>query len=122
MKNENTCIRVYADQQQIASCKEELQENAQAIERISRILALAGNEVRLKILYMLSRENELCPCDLSDILEMSMPAVSQHLRKMKDARVIISRRAGQTMFYSLENEASIFLTPIFEQITKNEIV
>ncbi len=122
MKNENTCIRVYADQQQIASCKEELQENAQAIERISGILALAGNEVRLKILYMLSRENELCPCDLSDILEMSMPAVSQHLRKMKDARVIISRRAGQTMFYSLENEASIFLTPIFEQITKNEIV
>ncbi len=122
MKNENSCIRVYADQQQIASCKEELQENAQAIERISGILALAGNEVRLKILYMLSRENELCPCDLSDILEMSMPAVSQHLRKMKDARVIISRRAGQTMFYSLENEASIFLTPIFEQITKNEIV
>lgn len=122
MKNDNTCIRVYADQQQIASCKEELQENAQTIERISGILALTGNEVRLKILYMLSRENELCPCDLSDILEMSMPAVSQHLRKMKDARVIISRRAGQTIFYSLENEASIFLIPIFEQITKNEIV
>lgn len=121
MKNDNTCIRVYADQQQIASCKEELQENAQTIERISGILALTGNEVRLKILYMLSRENELCPCDLSDILEMSMPAVSQHLRKMKDARVIISRRAGQTIFYSLENEASVFLIPIFEQITKNEI-
>jgi DNA-binding transcriptional ArsR family regulator len=34
---------------------------------LSDILALAGNEVRLKILYLLEEEKELCPCDLADI-------------------------------------------------------
>ncbi|MFD2100850.1 MULTISPECIES: ArsR family transcriptional regulator [Flavobacteriaceae] len=35
------------------------------------MLALAGNETRLKILFWLNEEGELCPCDFADILEMS---------------------------------------------------
>lgn len=87
MENKDSCIRVYADIVQIDKCRETLQTNKIAFGQLSSLLALAGNEVRLKILFLLEEENELCPCDLSDILGMSIPAVSQHLRKLKDGNV-----------------------------------
>lgn len=80
---------------------------------------MAGNEVRLKILYLLEEEGELCPCDLSDILGMSIPAVSQHLRKLKDANVVQTRKEGQTIFYSLKGEHLSIIRPLFEHIFVN---
>jgi DNA-binding transcriptional ArsR family regulator len=83
---------------------------------LSRVLELAGNEVRLKILYLLHTEGELCPCDLSDILELSVPAVSQHLRKLKDGNVIKFRKEGQTIYYSLRDDHLEILRPFFKWI------
>ncbi len=102
MENNQSCIRVFADKVQIDNCREILQANDKAFGQLSGLLALAGNEVRLKILFLLEEENELCPCDLSDILGMSIPAISQHLRKLKDGNIIEGRREGQTIFYSLK--------------------
>ncbi len=65
------------------NCRRTVETNAEAFRKLSRSLALAGSEVRLKILFLLEEEKELCPCDLSDILGMSTPAISQHLRKLK---------------------------------------
>ena len=101
MENNQSCTRLFADKVQIDNCREILQTNEKAFGELSRLLSLAGNEVRLKILFLLEVENELCPCDLSDILGMSLPAISQHLRKLKDGNLIKSRREGQTIFYSL---------------------
>jgi len=77
---------------------------------------LAGNEVRLKIIYLLEEEKELCPCDLSDILSMSIPAVSQHLRKLKDGNIVQTRKEGQTIYYSLTQENLKILKPFFKHI------
>lgn len=110
------CIRVYADQRQISNCIKKLQENALAFSQLSKVLALSGNEVRLKILYLLEEEQELCPCDLSDMLGMSIPAVSQHLRKLKDGQVIDSKRVGQTIFYFLKKEHLKILKPFFQYV------
>ncbi len=120
MKNkERTCIRLFADQEQIAHGKEMLARNQKAFEQLSRLLALTGNEVRLKILFLLEEESELCPCDLSDILGMSVPAVSQHLRKMKDSGLVQSRREGQTIFYSLRKEHLALLKPLFQHLVQH---
>lgn len=116
MENKQSCIRVYANQIQINECREKLQSNEQSFDQLSSLLALAGNEVRLKIMFLLEEENELCPCDLADILEMSIPAISQHLRKMKDGGVIEARRSGQTIFYSLKTEHLNLLKPFFKII------
>ena len=105
------CIRIYADKVQINECKKKLRDNTVSFSRLSKVLELAGNEVRLKILYLLEEEDHLCPCDLSDILGMSIPAVSQHLRKLKDGDVIESRREGQTIYYSLKEEHLKILKP-----------
>lgn len=116
MDNNQTCIRVLADKNQINACKNKLHNNNYAFGQLSGLLALAGNEVRLKIMFLLEEENELCPCDLADILEMSIPAISQHLRKMKDGNVIEARRSGQTIFYSLKSEQLQILQPFFKYI------
>lgn len=115
------CIRVFADQTQIIECKSKLKANALPFSQLSKVLELAGNEVRLKILYLLEEENELCPCDISDILGMSIPAVSQHLRKLKDGNIIESRRDGQTIYYSLMEEHLKVLKPFFKYIHQKNI-
>lgn len=117
----NTCIRVYADQRQIDHCREKLQENAFTFSQLGKVLNLAGNEVRLKILYLLEEEQELCPCDLSDMLGMSIPAVSQHLRKLKDGQIIDSKRVAQTIFYFLKKEHLKILKPFFKYINQQDL-
>ena len=120
MENNQTCSRIFADETQINECKKLLQTNVVAIEQLSNLLALAGNEVRLKILFLLEEEKELCPCDISDILEMSIPAISQHLRKMKDGNVLQTRRSGQTIYYSLKTEHLNLLRPLFQHIVNEK--
>ncbi|OJV17278.1 MAG: transcriptional regulator [Dyadobacter sp. 50-39] len=119
MESNDTCIRVLADPNQIKECKQLLQANQVIFTGLSNILALAGNEVRLKILFLLEEEGELCPCDLADILSMSIPAISQHLRKMKDGRIIKARKVAQTIFYSIEPKHLELLKPLFSHITES---
>ena len=114
--NYNTCIRIYADQEQINNCKGKLKTAQKSFASLSNILALAGNEARLKIVYLLEEEKELCPCDLADILGMSIPAVSQHLRKLKDGNVVATKKEGQTIYYSLTQENLKILKPFFKHI------
>ena len=112
------CIRLFADKAQLTECQKKLKKNAASLTQLSKVLELAGNEVRLKILYLLEEEDQLCPCDLSDILGMSIPAVSQHLRKLKDGNIIEARRNGQTIYYSLNEEHVKILKPFFKYINQ----
>ncbi len=114
--NDNTCIRQFADLEQINNCKGKLKAAQKSFGSLSNILALAGNEMRLKIIYLLEEERELCPCDLADILGMSIPAVSQHLRKLKDGNIVETRKEGQTIYYSLTQENLKILKPFFKHI------
>ena len=118
MKLELSCIRNDADLEQITKCKDTLESNSANFNSMSKMLSIVGNEVRLKILFLLYIEGELCPCDLADILEMSVPAISQHLRKIKDSGFIIYRREGQTLYYTLVDKEINILTNIFETIGK----
>lgn len=121
MENQDiSCQRILANHVQIHNCKENLQLADESFSNLSQVLSLAGNEVRLKILFLLDKESELCPCDLSDILEMSVPAISQHLRKLKDANIIQFRKEGQTIFYSLKANHFSIVKPLFEHIKQIE--
>ncbi|MAU70950.1 MAG: transcriptional regulator [Pseudozobellia sp.] len=122
MALELSCTRAEADQKQLMRCRETLGTNSEAIVEISKVLALAGNETRLRILFLLNEEGELCPCDFADILEMSVPAISQHIRKMKDVGLITSRREGQTLYYSLVQNHNEVLDNVFTKIQKNKKV
>ena len=118
----NTCIRVLADVNQIKECREKIKRVDESVDVVANALALAGNGARLKILFLLQEEGQLCPCDLSDILGMSVSAISQHLRKLKDGKIIEFKKTGQTIFYSVTSDYSEILKPIFKLITNNKVL
>ena len=116
------CIREVADLNQINRCIDALNEVEGSVDRLVNILKLAANDARLKILYLLSMEDRLCPCDLGDILDMSIPAVSQHLRKLKDRKLVETEREGRLIFYSLNPLFKEILSPNFNQIKDNNLL
>tara|TARA_R110000868_G_scaffold64085_2_gene192839 strand:+ start:4279 stop:4650 length:372 start_codon:yes stop_codon:yes gene_type:complete len=116
MKLEITCTRAEANHKQLQNCMTTIENMEGSFQRISKLLSISSNAVRLKILYLLNMEHELCPCDLADVLKMSVPAVSQHIRKIKDAGIITSRRDGQTLYYSLNEDDTEILNIIFKSI------
>lgn len=76
------------------------------INKLESVLKILGDKTRLTILSKL-KDNELCVCDLVENLSISQPAVSQHLRKMKDLEIIVEERRGQWTYYKI-NENSLF--------------
>ncbi|MDT0647078.1 winged helix-turn-helix transcriptional regulator [Salinimicrobium sp. CDJ15-81-2] len=116
MKLEIICTRAEANHTQLLNCQATIESLDNGFQQMTKLLSIAGNEVRLKILFLLNMEKELCPCDIADILKMSMPAISQHIRKIKDAGFIVSRREGQTLYYSLVNSETQVLDNILSSI------
>ena len=117
-----SCIRQQADIKQINRCKDRVSELNGSFDYLSNGLELAGNNVRLKILFLLYEEKQLCVCDLSDILGMTISAISQHLRKLKDRKLIETVRQAQTIFYSLTKEYEKMLKPFFKILHENKIL
>ena len=122
IKNSGTsCSRLYADPILIHNCKVQLSSAEFLVKKLSNAFSLAGNEVRFKILYLIHNEGRLCVCDLSDILEMKIPAVSQHLRKLKDGGILSNEREGQIIYYFLNKNYRDFFYPGFLTLLKKEM-
>ncbi len=108
------CIRVLADPVQIEGCKETIKQLDSQLSQITKVFNLAGNGARFIILFLLHKEGKMCPCDLSDILNISVAGVSQHLRKLKDGGLVTNKKVGQTIFYSLVEEKVVLIHAILE--------
>lgn len=59
-----------------------------------------GEPTRLKIIKMLSVQG-MCVCELSEVLDMLQPRVSQHLKILKDAELVTENKEGYFVFYTL---------------------
>lgn len=112
--------RVFADKAQIENGRDHISELEESIEKLASVFNLAGNNARLKILYLLQDKHELCVCDLSDILKMKIPAISQHLRKMKDGGIIDNEKISQTVYYHLEPEYEELIKSFFDLLNVKE--
>lgn len=80
----------------------DLRQQLLAVSGLSEVFKVLGDEVRVKILYLLSLR-ELCVCDIGAVLNMSMPAISHHLRLLKIFRLVKYRREGKMVYYSLDD-------------------
>jgi DNA-binding transcriptional ArsR family regulator len=85
-----------------------LREKVLEVAGLSEVFKVLGDETRTKIIYLLSEE-ELCVCDLAEILEMSLPAISHHLRLLKAMRLVKYRREGKQVYYSLDDDHIVSL-------------
>lgn len=66
-------------------------------------LKLLADPTRLKLLKLLLEE-ELCVCELQVLMQVSQPAVSQHLAKLRAAGLVHERPAGMWTYYRADRE------------------
>ena len=64
-----------------------------------------GHPVRLGIAIRLAETPETCACDFADVFGVSQPTVSEHLRVLRDAGLVTTRRRGTQICYSLDADA-----------------
>ncbi|MBR2869992.1 MAG: winged helix-turn-helix transcriptional regulator [Clostridia bacterium] len=70
------------------------------IEKTSKIFSLLADPTRMKIVLSLM-EGELCVYHICDIVGGKQSAVSQHLRKLKDGKILKCRKESNLVLYSL---------------------
>ncbi|HYN97025.1 MAG TPA: metalloregulator ArsR/SmtB family transcription factor [Pilimelia sp.] len=71
---------------------------------VVRLRALA-HPIRLGMLRQLAREPEVCACDLGGAFAVSQPTVSEHLRVLREAGLVRTRRQGNQICYAAEPAA-----------------
>ncbi|MEE9289326.1 MAG: metalloregulator ArsR/SmtB family transcription factor [Bacteroidota bacterium] len=98
------CVGPTFTRSEMGTIKHNLAVNA-SLPHLADLLGVVGNSVRLRIVYLLATHREMCVCDLAEILRITVSAVSQHLRKLKDKHLVQNRRNGQTIYYALTNNA-----------------
>jgi DNA-binding transcriptional ArsR family regulator len=75
----------------------------QELDRLALTYRVLGDPNRLKIVIAL-RNVEMCVCDLAAFTGLTDSAVSHQLRRLKDLALVKSRREGQIIYYSLDDD------------------
>lgn len=88
------------------------------MEQIVQIFKALGNEIRLKILIILS-ERKTCAKGISKQLNISEAAVSQHIRILKEAGIIVGVKAGYYVYYDIQECVLQELVKYIEQINED---
>jgi DNA-binding transcriptional ArsR family regulator len=73
------------------------------LERLALTYKIMGDPTRLKIILAL-RGGEMCVCDIAAFVGLSESAVSHQLRRLRELALVSSRRDGQILYYSLDDD------------------
>ncbi len=76
--------------------------NVSNFQIVADIFKQLGDTTRIRIFWLLCHCEE-CVINISAMLEMSSPAVSHHLRPLKNSGFIVSRREGKEVYYRASN-------------------
>lgn len=87
---------------EIVAQVKEVMENIEVVYALSDFFKVMGDSTRMRIMAALDNE-ELCVCDLAEVLGMTKSAVSHQLKVLKDAQLVKFRREGKNVFYTLKD-------------------
>jgi len=73
-----------------------------AYQAMADLFAVLADPTRAQVVHLLL-QRELCSCDLAAALGMSAPRISQHLRVLRAAHIVRTRREGKFVIYSLDD-------------------
>jgi ArsR family transcriptional regulator, lead/cadmium/zinc/bismuth-responsive transcriptional repressor len=114
--SDDTCDLLCLDLDAAERVRRQLPDPAALAGTVERARALA-DPTRLSVLLALEAGEELCGCDLAWILGRSQALISHHLRSLREARLVASRREARIVFYSLTVEGSTLL----EAVARSEV-
>ena len=98
----NKCDCNFIHEEVVDKVKGKMPEDEKLYD-LAELFKVFGDTTRIKILYALFEE-EMCVCDIADLLNMTQSAISHQLRVLKSARLVKFRRAGKIIYYSLDDE------------------
>lgn len=85
---------------------------------LAELYKVFGDSTRIKILYLLLVD-ELCVCDIAQMLGMKQSAISHQLRILKANKLVKNQRDGKTVFYSLaDSHVEMILSQGMEHINE----
>ena len=73
-------------------------------EDLTRLLSATSDPVRLEIIFLLDKQDLLNVGEITSNFRLSRPAISHHLRVLKDAGVVQSEKSGQEIYYWLDRK------------------
>lgn len=89
-----------------------------SIARDAARLKALGHPVRLGIAMQLAAEPETCACDFADVFGVSQPTVSEHLRVLREAGLVTTKRRGTQICYSLDPMAVLEIEGILAELAR----
>ncbi|WP_164671026.1 ArsR/SmtB family transcription factor [Virgibacillus doumboii] len=94
---EVTCIH----EDKVNRVKQQIE--SQSLESVMKVYKLLADKNRLQIAYALFIEEELCVCDLANIIGATTATTSHHLRQLHKAGIAMFRKEGKLVYYSLSD-------------------
>lgn len=102
MSKEDVCEITCVDEEKVTKVKNELtKQNTMEVSKLFKALA---DDTRVKIAYSLSVEDELCVCDVANIVGCTVATASHHLRLLRNLGLASYRKEGKLVYYSLDDE------------------
>jgi len=74
-----------------------------------------ADDSRRQILLLLKKK-EMTPSQIAEHFDFTFPAVSTHLRVLKDANLVIEQKEGKNRYYSLNHKKAIEVMKFFEDV------
>lgn len=85
----------------------------------AQIFKALSDESRVRILFLLYNNQEMCISDLEQILEFTQTKTSRHLTYLKNSGIVTSKKVDQWVFYYIKEEAEDFITRIFTYMSRD---
>lgn len=101
-RNEFVCDCNIIHQDLVQNTKNQM-EDEEILNKLAEFFKILGDTTRVKILYALDK-NELCVCDIANILGMSKSSISHQLGTLRRSGVVKCRKKGKEVFYMLDDE------------------
>ena len=79
---------------------------------VSGVFKILSDKNRLKIVHDLVHEDELCVCDIANIIDASVATTSHHLNSLKKLEVVDSQKDGKLVYYFIKNNKMLNLIRI----------
>lgn len=101
MSNKETCEIYCYDEEKVSRIQDELQNVN--ISSIAQLFKAIAEENRAKITFALLKSEELCVCDIANIIGATVANASHHLRTLHAQGIVKYRKEGKQAFYSLDD-------------------
>ncbi|TDL73802.1 ArsR family transcriptional regulator [Rhodococcus qingshengii] len=102
MKNRDVCEVTCVDSDKTTKLQS-LVENRNIFE-VTKLFKALSDDTRMKIAYALTLEEELCVCDVANIVGATTATASHHLRHLKSLGLAKYRKEGKLVYYSLDDD------------------